>query len=135
MKKADYNKKDKKETGKMYYSSKTMIHHKVVCHPISTPIFFFYTIMSVINGSASLLLLGVAAALGAWVLEEIFMATSGAKNSGKCFRQRSDAAESGKDLSEKEICARAMPERSFHPGEMLFMSNHGRIVFLKNRAS
>ena len=83
-----------KDTRAMRSSGNTMTPHKTLWHPISTPIFFFYTIMSAINGSASLMLLGTAAAFGAWILEEIFMATSGPAQSGKCFRHRRDRKDS-----------------------------------------
>ena len=164
-----------KDTRAMRSSGNTMTPHKTLWHPISTPIFFFYTIMSAINGSASLMLLGTAAAFGAWILEEIFMATSGLAQSGKCFRHRRDRkdsdvsgaglAQSGKHFSHRishrnglsetgvsgtEVYEVSVSEVSCsgqesytgsrhqmfsHPGELLSMSNPGRIVFLRKRAS
>lgn len=164
-----------KDTRAMRSSGNTMTPHKTLWHPISTPIFIFYTIMSAINGSASLMLLGTAAAFGAWILEEIFMATSGPAQSGKCFRHRRDRkdsdvsgaglAQSGKHFShrirhsnglsetgvsgtevyevsgsevfcsEQELYTGSKSGMFSHPGEVLSMSNQGRIVFLRKRAS
>ena len=164
-----------KDTRAMRSSGNTMTPHKTLWHPISTPIFFFYTIMSAINGSASLMLLGTAAAFGAWILEEIFMATSGPAQSGKCFRHRRDRkdsdvsgaglAQSGKHFSHRIRHSNGLSETGVsgtevyevsgsevscsgqesytgsrsqmfsHSGELLSMSNPGRIVFLRKRAS
>lgn len=164
-----------KDTRAMRSSGNTMTPHKTLWHPISTPIFIFYTIMSAINGSASLMLLGTAAAFGAWILEEIFMATSGPAQSGKCFRHRRDRkdsdvsgaglAQSGKHFSHRIRHSNGLSETGVsgtevyevsgsevscsgqesytgsrhqmfsHPGELLSMSNPGRIVFLRKRAS
>lgn len=164
-----------KDTRAMRSSGNTMTPHKTLWHPISTPIFIFYTIMSAINGSASLMLLGTAAAFGAWILEEIFMATSGPAQSEKCFRHRRDRkdsdvsgaglAQSGKHFSHRishrnglsetgvsgtEVYEVSVSEVSCsgqesytgsrsqmfsHSGELLSLSNPGRIVFLRKRAS
>ena len=153
-----------KDTRAMRSSGNTMTPHKTLWHPISTPIFIFYTIMSAINGSASLMLLGTAAAFGAWILED-----------GKCFRHRRDRkdsdvsgaglAQSGKHFShrishrnglsetgvsgtevyevsgsevfcsEQELYTGSKSGMFSHPGEVLSMSNQGRIVFLRKRAS
>ncbi len=138
-----------KDTRAMRSSGNTMTPHKTLWHPISTPIFIFYTIMSAINGSASLMLLGTAAAFGAWILEEIFMATSGPAQSGKCFRHRRDRKDSdvsgagevyevsGSEVScsGQESYTGSRSQMFSHSGELLSMSNPGRIVFLRKRAS
>ena len=145
-----------KDTRAMRSSGNTMTPHKTLWHPISTPIFFFYTIMSVINGSASLMLLGTAAAFGAWILEEIFMATSGLAQSGKHFRHRtshrisprnglSETGVSGTEVYEvsvsevscsgQESYTGSRSQMFSHSGELLSMSTPGRIVFLRKRAS
>ena len=146
-----------KDTRAVRSSGNTMTPHKTLWHPISTPIFIFYTIMSAIN------------------VEEIFMATSGPAQSGKCFRHRRDRkdsdvsgaglAQSGKHFShrishrnglsetgvsgtevyevsgsevfcsEQELYTGSKSGMFSHPGEVLSMSNQGRIVFLRKRAS
>lgn len=132
MKKTDHSDKG---TGKMQNNSKKKAAHKAAWHPISTPIFFFYLIMSVMNGSASLLFLGAAAALGAWALEEIFMATSGLADSRAGGGHRSDRTEAERSRPEEEFYACSQSERPSHLGDLLSMSNQGSIVFLKQRAS
>ena len=52
------------------------VARKTMRHPMSMIIFLFYTVMSILNGSAALLALGTAAAAGACILEAIFTATS-----------------------------------------------------------
>ena len=115
-----------KDTRAMRSSGNTMTPHKTLWHPISTPIFFFYTIMSAINGSASLMLLGTAAAFGAWILEEIFMATSGPAQSGKCFRHRRDRKDSDvpgqgwhspESISVTESVTETVCRRQEYPGQ------------------
>lgn len=111
------------------------VWHKTAGHPISTPLFIFYIIMSVINGSAFLLFLGAAAALGAWAVEELFMATSGLADSGRGFRDRSDMAASDRSSPEKELFACSRSETSAHFSELLSRSSRGGIVFIRKKAS
>lgn len=101
------------------------------------PIFVFYLVMAVVKGSFALLLLGTAAAAGAWILEIIFIATAVETGTAPSVHVASAAGRQACKADLKEIRSNhrtVSPYTPFSYGILLQETGHNNVVVLRKTA-
>ena len=133
-KKKNQEEKVMKKTAQREQNTK---HKKILQHPVSTPIFLFYLVMAVVKGSFALLLLGTAAAAGAWILETIFIATAADAGTVSSVHvspasgRQAYKANSTETVTDHRI---GSPDTPFSYGILLQETGHRNVVVLRKTA-